>query len=119
MAEANDKYGIIYQNLVDAGCNQKTIQCCMKLAQENNVEALLSQLCMYRKHLMEQTHNYQENIDCLDYLIYSLKKSNEQIQRPSVTYTATSRPQSFIFRITGCIRHAPPVSLMACHLTLP
>ena len=22
-------------------------------------------------------HNYQENIDCLDYLIYSLKKSNE------------------------------------------
>ena len=45
MAEANDKYGVIYQNLVDAGCNQKTIQCCMKLAQENNVEALLSQLC--------------------------------------------------------------------------
>lgn len=77
MAEANDKYGIIYQNLVDAGCNQKTIQRFMKLAQENNVEALLSQLCMYRKHLMEQTHNYQENIDCLDYLIYSLKKSNE------------------------------------------
>ena len=65
MAEANDKYGIIYQNLVDAGCNQKTIQCCMK------------QLCMYRKHLMEQTHIYQDNIDCLDYLIYSLKKSNE------------------------------------------
>ena len=63
MAEANDKYGIIYQNLVDAGCNQKTIQCCMKLAQENNVEALLSQLCMYRKHLMEQTHIYQDNID--------------------------------------------------------
>ena len=54
MAEANDKYGIIYQNLVDAGCNQKTIQRCMKLAQENNVEALLSQLCVYRKHLMEQ-----------------------------------------------------------------
>ena len=77
MAEANDKYGIIYQNLVDAGCNQKTIQRCMKLAQENNVEELLSQLCVYRKHLMEQTHNYQENIDCLDYLIYSLKKSNE------------------------------------------
>ena len=62
MAEANDKYGIIYQNLVDAGCNQKTIQCCMKLAQENNVEALLSQLCVYRKHLMEQTHNYQEKL---------------------------------------------------------
>ena len=77
MAEANDKYGIIYQNLVDAGCKQKTIQCGMKLAQENNVEALLSPLCVYRKHLMEQTHNYQENIDCLDYLIYSLKKSNE------------------------------------------
>lgn len=77
MAEANDKYGRIYQNLVDAGYNQKTIQCCMKLAQENNVEELLSQLYVYRKHLIEQTHNYQENIDCLDYLIYSLKKPNE------------------------------------------
>ena len=77
MAVANDKYGRIYQNLVDAGCNQKTIQRCMKLAQENNVEALLSQLYVYRKHLIEQTHNYQENIDCLDYLIYSLKKPNE------------------------------------------
>ena len=77
MAEANDKYGRIYQNLVDAGCNQKTIQCCMKLAQENNVEELLSPVDVYRKHLIEQTHNYQENIDCLDYLIYSLKKPNE------------------------------------------
>ena len=77
MAEANDKYGRIYQNLVDAGCNQKTIQRCMKLAQENNVEALLSQFYVYRKDLIEQTHNYQENIDCLDYLIYSLKKPNE------------------------------------------
>lgn len=56
MAEANDKYGRIYQNLVDAGCNQKTIQRCMKLAQENNVEALLSQLCVYRKHLSEECH---------------------------------------------------------------
>ena len=54
MAEANDKYGRIYQNLVDAGCNQKTIQRCMKLAQENNVEALLSQLYVYRKHLIER-----------------------------------------------------------------
>lgn len=49
MAEANDKYGRIYQNLVDAGCNQKTIQRCMKLAQENNVEALLSQLYVYAR----------------------------------------------------------------------
>lgn len=77
MAEANDRYGLIYQNLVDAGCNQKTIQSCMILAQENNVEALISQLNIYRKHLMDQKHMYQDNIDCLDYLIYSLQKSNE------------------------------------------
>ena len=31
MAEANDKYGRIYQNLVDAGCNQKTIQCTLDI----------------------------------------------------------------------------------------
>ena len=46
MAEANDKYGRIYQNLVDAGCNQKTIQRCMKLAQENNVEAVITVVCV-------------------------------------------------------------------------
>lgn len=59
MAEANDKYGIIYQNLVDAGCNQKTIQCCMKLAQQSLLAmekiihlSLLSILCEKQKVIL-------------------------------------------------------------------
>lgn len=30
MAEANDMYGSIYQNLLDAGCDQQTADQCMK-----------------------------------------------------------------------------------------
>lgn len=29
MAEANDVYGSIYQNLIDAGCDMQTIEQCM------------------------------------------------------------------------------------------
>ncbi len=31
MAEANDVYGSIYQNLIDAGCDTKTTEPCMAL----------------------------------------------------------------------------------------
>ena len=32
MAEANDLYGSIYQNLLDAGCDQRTTEQCMTFA---------------------------------------------------------------------------------------
>ena len=34
MAEATDTYGILYQNLIDADCDNITIEKCMKFAQE-------------------------------------------------------------------------------------
>ena len=35
MAEANDMYGSIYQNLLDAGCDQQTAEQCMVLVKES------------------------------------------------------------------------------------
>lgn len=35
MAEANDVYGNIYQNLIDAGCDQQTAEQCMVFVKEN------------------------------------------------------------------------------------
>ncbi len=34
MAEANDVYGSIYQNLIDAGCDTKTTEQCMALIED-------------------------------------------------------------------------------------
>ena len=34
MAEANDVYRSIYQNLIDAGCDQQTAEQCMVFAKE-------------------------------------------------------------------------------------
>lgn len=74
MAEANDVYGSIYQNLIDAGCSQQSIRKYMELVHEKNVLELLKQLSKHRKHLLDQVHVHQKEIDCLDYLIYSLEK---------------------------------------------
>lgn len=74
MAEANDMYGSIYQNLIDAGCSRQEIQQCMTLVHEKNMSELLWQLSEHKKHLLNQVHIHQKEIDCLDYLIYSLKK---------------------------------------------
>lgn len=73
MTEANDTHDSIYQNLMDAGCSEGTIERCMALVHEKNISALLKQLSNHRKHLLDKVHVHQKEIDCLDYLIYSLK----------------------------------------------
>lgn len=74
MAEVNDTYGSIYQNLIDAGCSQQMVECCMALIQEKDMPELFKQLSTHRQYLLDQVHVYQKEIDCLDYLIYTLKK---------------------------------------------
>lgn len=74
MAEAKDVRGRIYQNLVDAGCGQQMAERCMILIQENKRSELLNMLSAHRKNLLDQMHASQKQIDCLDYLVYSLKK---------------------------------------------
>lgn len=77
MAEAKDIHGSIYQNLIDAGCSRQTAERCMALIQERDMPELFKQLSKHRKHLLDQIHAHQKEIDCLDYLIYTLKGKNE------------------------------------------
>ena len=79
MAEANDKVQLLYRNLQDAGCTPEMIQKCMELDAEQNCADLLFQLSQYRKTLLEQVHLRQKELDCLDFLIYRLKKQKSQI----------------------------------------
>ena len=74
MAEANDMYGSIYQNLLDTGCNQQTADQCMVLVKENRFTDMIQVLIRYRKTLLDSLHKSQKQIDCLDYLLYKIKK---------------------------------------------
>lgn len=74
MAEAKDTYGSISQNLIDAGCSQQTVEHYMALIQERNMPELFKQLSKHRRYLLDQVHIHQKEIDCLDYLVYTLKK---------------------------------------------
>ena len=74
MAEATDTYGILYQNLIDADCDNITIEKCMKFAQERKKEEMLSLLLRHRTVLLNILHKRHDNIDCLYYFIYKIKK---------------------------------------------
>lgn len=66
MAEASNVYGILYQNLVDAGCGEKEITGCMNYAQKGEWKSMLSVLAQHKKALLEQVHKSEKQIDCLD-----------------------------------------------------
>ncbi len=74
MAEASDIMGILHQNLIDAGCGEALTQSCMELAKVNQWDRILSLLSKQRTDLLDSVHDGQKRIDCLDFLVYSIKK---------------------------------------------
>ena len=74
MAEANDLYGSIYQNLLDAGCDQQVAEQCMTFVKDGKCVDMLPILTRHRKSLLGVIHKGQEQIDYLDYLLYKIKK---------------------------------------------
>lgn len=76
MAEASNLQAIFVQNLIDAGCDPKTTAQCMGFVEEKNQTQLLRLLLCHRCSLLEAVHGSQKKIDCLDYLIYQIQKTN-------------------------------------------
>lgn len=74
VAEASDKRAIIRQNLLDAGCDMGMIEKCMELVEKRDESVLLHMLERYKDELLETVHKQQERIDCLDYLVYRIRK---------------------------------------------
>ena len=74
MAQALDVLGILHQNLLDAGCDEGTIERCMTLAREEKEEDIFPLLYSHRTALLETVHTGQKQIDCLDFLVYTMKK---------------------------------------------
>lgn len=78
MAEASDTWGILSQNLIDAGCGEETIRRCVRLAQDGKTVEMLHLLSRHRKALLDAVHLNQKQIDCLDYLVYQTEKEQRQ-----------------------------------------
>ena len=77
MAEASDTQGILRQNLIDAGCDQDTVQQCMELAQGKRTAEMKRILARHRQTLLDTVHAGQKQIDCLDYLVYHMEKQDK------------------------------------------
>ncbi len=76
MAEASDIMGILHQNLIDAGCSEDLIRSCMELAKANRWDRILPLLSKQRTDLLGSVHDRQKQIDCLDFLVYSIHKKH-------------------------------------------
>lgn len=64
----------VEQNLRDAGCSAADVQCLLQMLDSGRTAELLQSLKCQRCRLIEELHKQQQKVDCLDYLIYQLKK---------------------------------------------
>ncbi len=71
---------MLLQNLRDAGCDQKMIDTCMNIANQNADVKMLPFLQEYRTSQLDRVHKEQDKLESLDYLMYQLQKQRlEQI----------------------------------------
>lgn len=73
MAHASDHRGLLLQNLVDAGCDDETIQSCMSQFLRKDFAGMLRILSQHKSKLLNKVHTCQKEIDCLDYLMFRLE----------------------------------------------
>lgn len=75
MAEAEEQYEKIHQNLIDAGCDQKITELCLAFVKEGQLLDMMPILRNHRNALLDSVHRGQKQIDCLDYLLYQIKNT--------------------------------------------
>lgn len=64
----------LLRNLKDAGCDEAMIQKYLQLEKEGKRQEQFRLLSLHRASLLDQVHVSQNRIDCLDYLIYTMKQ---------------------------------------------
>lgn len=78
MSEQKPCDAALLKNLEDAGCSETTIEKVLACCREKRYDRQLQILCRYRCQLLEKVHEEQKKLDCLDYLIYSMKKEKKE-----------------------------------------
>ena len=74
--ENNTSVQKIIQNLKDAGFDSKTVEQVIGLEEEGKTKEQLDLLSRHRRQLLDRVHREGKRIDCLDYLVYQIQKSN-------------------------------------------
>ena len=77
----------VLQNLRDAGCSNDIIkQYCEMEAQERSIDLIHRDqqrlLAKQRKELLDDLHQCQRKLDCLDFLLYQMKNQWENAELP-------------------------------------
>lgn len=81
MKEMSDKESLLLRNLNDAGCDAQTIEQFIHLQSEGKTQQQLRLLSRHRRLLLQKVHDNQAKVDCLDYLIYTMKSKSAKIDK--------------------------------------
>lgn len=65
----------VVENLRDAGCSSRQIECFLDWQEEERTQEQLSMLSEHRKRLLDNVHREEKRIDCLDYLVYQIERT--------------------------------------------
>ena len=79
MLEGDPAQAVI-QNLKDAGCDLETMERFLALEQTGQTREQLKLLSVHRKRLLDKVHEEERRIDCLDYLVYQMKKGKRTMR---------------------------------------
>lgn len=69
----------IIQNLEDAGCDCDTIAAVLNDFANGKTLCGIKRLEKHRQILLDDLHENQKQIDCLDYLVYQIKKDKHSL----------------------------------------
>ena len=77
----NEELEKILINLSDAGCGSEELQKAKQLYEAGDTEALIRYFRKCRCSRMDEFHESQRKVDCLDYLIRQTAKKIDKTQR--------------------------------------
>ena len=64
----------VIRNLKDAGCSRRDIEQFLALDQAGRTQEQLALLALHRQKLLDKVHAEEKRINCLDYLVYQIRK---------------------------------------------
>ena len=80
MANATDKTAVFEQALQDAGCGDALKARCCECYEDGDFGTLDRLLQKQKQTLLDKVHEGQKQIDCIDYLAYTLKKDRQLLK---------------------------------------
>ena len=75
MCGGTDISQAVIQNLRDAGCGRATVEQLREFCRSGELQKQFVLLETHRKCLLGEIHKYEKQIECLDYLVFQMKRA--------------------------------------------